>query len=182
MFIGLMDHEEIVDVAGKQPPGNSGKLLVMTLKSIATYTVQGRPVATSGVARAGSLPWDIEDEFAGSSSAVRGIMGACGEDSEDGPPPLSQGEALGAIVSDSATSGKGVQHEGGTGGKTTPSTLSDDADDAGAVGPDAEKRPRIGGFGAKKRMNSKDGDPDGQETQDEGHDAKRKPRKSARLA
>ena len=135
-----------------------------------------------GIARAGSPLWDIEDECAGPSSAVSGIVGLIGEDGEEGPPPLSQGKAIGVIVRDAATPGAEAGHEEGTGGKATPSTLSDDADDAGAVGPDAEKRPRIGGFGAKKRMNSKDGDPDGQETQDEGHDAKRKPRKSARLA
>ena len=141
------------------------------------YYPQGPTVAT----RASSPPWDIEDECAGPSSAIGGVGGLIGEDSEEGPPPLSQEKVVGVIVSDTAKPGIEVGHEGGTGGKATPSTLSDDAEDAGTVGSDAEKRQGRGSIGTKKRRNSKDGDSEEHEARDEGHDTKRKPRKSARL-
>ena len=135
-----------------------------------------------GIARTGSPLWDIEDECAGPSSAVSGIVGLIGEDGEEGPPPLSQGKAIGVIVRDAATPGAEAGHEEGTGGKATPSTLSDDGDDVSIVGPGAERRQGRGNIGSKKRTNSKDGDSEEHGVHDEGHDTKRKPRKSARLA
>lgn len=177
-----MDKEETADVAGKQHAEGSGKSLVATPMIAYAYHAEESTILAREVALSGSPRWEIEDEFLGPLSAIHGIVGASGEDGEEVLPPLSQGEAVRAIVGDTATSGKEGQHERGTDGKATPSTLSDDADDAGTVGPGIDKRQGRGGLGMKKRMNSKDGESEEQETHDEGHDAKRKPRKSARLA
>ena len=67
-------------------------------------------------------------------------------------------------------------------GKGTPSTLSDDADDGGIATAEAGPRQTCGGNAAKKRPGSKGIDSEGHETSEDGQDAKRKPRKSARLA
>ena len=155
-----------------------GKVWVASLGIVNTYCLPG-PTAAK---RASSPPWDLEGECAGPSSTVGGAGGLIGEDGEEGPPLLSQVKAVGSIASDTAKPGTEIGHEGGTGGKATPSTLSDDVEDAGTVGSDAEKRQGTSSIGAKKRRNSKDGDSEEHEARDEGQDTKRKPRKSARLA
>ena len=67
-------------------------------------------------------------------------------------------------------------------GKGTPSTLSDDADDGEIATAEATPRQTRGGNAAKKRPGSKGVESEGHETSEDGQDAKRKPRKSARLA
>ena len=115
----------------------------------------------------------------GPSQAERGVVVVIDEDDQEGPPPLSQART---IVTETETSGLEGQHEGNVGGKSTPSTLSDDADDVIAAELGLGKRQGRGSTGTKKRPQSREGESEEQDMWDEGHDTKRKPRKSARLA
>ena len=129
-----------------------------------------------------SPPWDIEEPVAGSSTIVVGQSEHPGDDVNGGPPPLSQLKAGSSTVVEGGPPEMGDQPVGGPDRKSTPSTLSDDAEDTTVldIGP-AKRQGRVGA-NTRKRLNSKGGDSEDRETSEEGQDAKRRPRKSARLA
>ena len=141
-----------------------------------------QPMRVGGTARTGTPRWDIEDDCAGPSYVVRGVVDVIGEDDEIGPLPLSQGKVAEAIVTESGAPGSEARQDGNVGGKSTPSTLSDDADDVTGAEVGLGRRQGRSGSSTKKRPQSRGGDSEEQETYEDGHDTKRKPRKSARLA
>ena len=75
--------------------------------------------------------WDIEDERVDPSIVKidNGIILA--ESADDTPPPLSQAKAFASRVARPEAIETGLAVVEGSGGKRTPSTLSDDADDVG---------------------------------------------------
>lgn len=154
----------------------------MPLVTVFTYFARRPTTVVGGTARAGSPRWDIEDECAGPSYVGHGVVDVIGEDDEMGPLPLSQGKGARAVVAETEAPGSETRHDGNAGGKSTPSTLSDDADDVIATELGLGKRSGRGGSSTKKRPQSRGGDSEEQETCEDGQDTKRKPRKSARLA
>ena len=129
-----------------------------------------------------SPPWDIEDKFESSSTVGEVGLHAPAEEDEVGPPPVSQVRPEKAEAAYASGCESVLQSNEAIGGKSTPSTLSDNADEEG-VGDHATGK-LLGGSGvaSKKRIGSKGRDLEEQEASEEGQDVKRKPRKSARLA
>lgn len=129
-----------------------------------------------------SPPWDIEDNESAPSAIDPSRARLPFDDAEGGPPPLSQLTAPTLVSGGPSEYGLGIPFTGGPGGKSTPSTLSDDVGegDDGNVG--VAKGRGQGTSTAKKRTSSKGGESEEHDTPDEGLDTKRKPRKSARLA
>ena len=130
-----------------------------------------------------SPPWDIEESVTGSSTLGVGQSELPGNDVGGGlPPPLSQLKASRSTLVEGGSPEMGYQLVGGSDRKSTPSTLSDDVDDITALDIGQPKRQGRAGTNARKRLNSKGGESEDHETSEEGHDAKRRPRKPARLA
>ena len=71
----------------------------MSLVKAFTYFAR-QPMRVGSTARTGTPRWDIEDDYAGPSYVVRGVVDVIGEDDEIGPLPLSQGKVAEEIVTE----------------------------------------------------------------------------------
>lgn len=149
---------------------------------VVTNLGHGAVVIGDGPRRRESPPWDIEDNRAGSSAIVPDRPVTPIDDREAGPPPLSQFKAPISNLGEPGEYVMGIPLTEVAGGKSTPSTLSDDAGEGenGKVG--AANNRGQGVFTAKKRTNSRGGEIEEQDIMEESLDGRRKPRKSARLA
>ena len=129
-----------------------------------------------------SPPWDLDDEYVDPLLTERASARDSVEDGEIGPPPPSQVKV--AEKDSSATDGQafGSSPVQELGGKTTPSTLSDNVDEDAATDAASGRRRLRGGAGSKKRSGSKGGEQEERDAVEEGQDSKHRPRKSARLA
>ena len=132
--------------------------------------------------RSESPPWEIEGEHGGSPFINRDETGTHLEGCETGPPPPSQTAVADSGITDPTPRSPELEPVENVDGKGTPSTLSDDVDDGGADTAGATPRRARGGNVAKKRLGSKGVESEGHDTSEEGQDARRRPRKSARLA
>lgn len=101
---------------------------------------------------------------------------------EVGAPLLSQAAAVKVEEGDVVESKSVSQSNEASGGKSTPSTLSDNAGEEGVGDQEAGKHLGQSSVASKKRIGSKGRDLEELEASEEGQDLKRKPRKSARLA
>ena len=128
-----------------------------------------------------SPPWDLEDRCGAPSGSGEIEPGARVENIDDGPPPLSQVKISRSEGCVADAGGAGVPSVEGLGGKSTPSTLSDEVDDGYKTDSGAGKSADRGGIASKKRPSSKGGESEEHDGSEEGRDTKRKPRKSARL-
>ena len=126
---------------------------------------------TEGDGKANASMPVSETCVAGSHIAVGLILGEGG----NGLPPALQ---VDGGRTESKTGGAQYLESGGR--RSTPSTISDDAEENCASQGDVEKKvSRASGTG-KKRSAAKASELDGQEGSEDGLDVKRKPRKSAR--
>ena len=129
-----------------------------------------------------SPPWDLEDKCE-EPSTISGVgTRALGLEDGVGRLPLLQDPVV-KVEEDTAYRGDSVsQIKEVVGGKSTPSTLSDNADEEGVVEQASGKLSGQSDAVSKKRAGPKGRDVEEAETSEEGQDLKRKPRKSARLA
>lgn len=125
--------------------------------------------------------WDIE-EASGEPSTTAAVGRHEPGEEKGGLPPLVQSEVV--KVEPGGADGRELvlQSNNVLGGKSTPSTLSDSPDEERAGEEVSGKLLGQSGVTSKKRVGSKGRESEDQETSEEGQDAKRKPRKSARLA
>ena len=132
------------------------------------------------VDRPESPPWNMDGDCFILSPADRGADHNHDDDGEGRPPPLSQAKALRLEEEEAVGLGTEARAPEVVAGKSTPSTMSDDAEDDAGSG--ASKRQDRAGGKSKKRTIPKGVEAEEQEMSEEGHDSRRKPRKSARLA
>ena len=142
--------------------------------------MQGLIILNDTGMREPSPPWDIEDNVDGSSTVMAGPSEPLGDGLGESAPPLAQMNSACLAAVEAGTPETGDQPTDDPIRKSTPSTLSDDADDTAVSEVGLVKRQ--GRANTRKRPISKGADSEDREMSEEGHDSRRRSRKSARLA